>query len=48
MDNPPLRIPLGLDAIERLRQKLDSVRAEFDKYEDLSLAVAFDSAVDLD
>jgi len=48
MDNPPLRIPLGLDALERLRQKLDSVRAEFDKYEDLSLAVAFDSAVDLD
>ncbi|MBC8752356.1 NAD(P)-dependent dehydrogenase (short-subunit alcohol dehydrogenase family) [Paraburkholderia sp. WC7.3g] len=48
MENPPLRMPLGQDAIDRLRQKLDSVSAEFDKYEDLCLAVAFDSDCKLD
>ncbi|MDY0038296.1 MAG: oxidoreductase [Zoogloea oleivorans] len=48
MDRPPLRLPLGKDAIDRLRQKLDSVKAEFDAYEDLCLSVAFDSDYNLD
>ena len=38
----PLRLPLGADAVEGIRNKLDGVRAEIDAWE----AVALDTALD--
>ena len=45
---PPLRMPLGADSIDRLRGKLAAVAAEFDRYEHLCRAVAFDSEYPLE
>ena len=41
-ENTPLRLPLGADAVEGIRGKLDSVRAELDRWEDVAVSTAFD------
>jgi NAD(P)-dependent dehydrogenase (short-subunit alcohol dehydrogenase family) len=41
-EDTPLRLPLGADAVEGIRGKLDSVRAELDRWEAVSLATAFE------
>ena len=41
-ENTPLRLPLGADAVEDIRGKLDSVRAELDRWEDVAVSTAFD------
>lgn len=43
-EDTPLRLPLGADAVEGVRGKLDSVRAELDRWEGVSRATAFESA----
>lgn len=48
LDNPPLRLPTGEDGVSRMRQKLATTTAELDRFQDLCLAVAFDSTRDLD
>ncbi len=41
---PPLRLPLGTDAIDGIRRKLASVAAEVDRAEPVARATAFDAA----
>jgi NAD(P)-dependent dehydrogenase (short-subunit alcohol dehydrogenase family) len=41
-EETPLRLPLGADAVENIRDKLDSVRAEMDRWEAVSLDTALD------
>ena len=43
-EDTPLRLPLGADAVEGIRGKLDSVSAELDRWEDLALSTAFERA----
>jgi NAD(P)-dependent dehydrogenase (short-subunit alcohol dehydrogenase family) len=40
-DEPPLRLVLGEDAVNAIEQKLQSVKAELDKWRSVSLATAF-------
>jgi NAD(P)-dependent dehydrogenase (short-subunit alcohol dehydrogenase family) len=40
---PPLRLPLGTDSVELVRQKLRSVEVELDRWNDLSLSTKADS-----
>ncbi len=40
-EHPPLRLPLGVDAVERISGKLERVRAELDTWRDLSLSTGF-------
>lgn len=42
-EETPLRLPLGADAVENIRDKLDSVRAEMDRWEAVSLDTALDT-----
>ncbi len=42
-ENTPLRLPLGVDAVEGIRGKLNSVRAELDRWENVSVSTAFES-----
>jgi NAD(P)-dependent dehydrogenase (short-subunit alcohol dehydrogenase family) len=42
-DNPPLRLPLGKDAITAVREKLQWVEKEINDWEELSLNTAYDS-----
>lgn len=48
LENPPLRFPTGDDGLARMRQKLALTTEEADRFEALSLAVGFESTVDLD
>lgn len=48
MEKPPLRFPTGEDGLSRMKQKLQATAADAEKYSDLSLAVGFDSEMDLD
>ena len=41
-EDTPLRLPLGADAMEGIRGKLDSARAELDRWEDVALSTAFE------
>lgn len=41
MTNPPLRLPLGGDALEQILGKADFVRAEIDRWRELSLSTNF-------
>ncbi|MGH3149026.1 MAG: oxidoreductase [Rubrobacter sp.] len=41
-ENTPLRLPLGADAVEGIRGKLDSVRAELDLWEGVAASTAFE------
>lgn len=41
-DEPPLRLPLGPDAVDGIRGKLDSIRRELDVWERVSRATTFD------
>ena len=41
-ENTPLRLPLGADAVEGIRRKLDSVRAELDRRESVAVSTAFE------
>lgn len=43
-DETPLRLPLGPDAVEGIRGKLDAVRAELDRWESVSVATTFGEA----
>jgi NAD(P)-dependent dehydrogenase (short-subunit alcohol dehydrogenase family) len=43
-DEPPLRLVLGEDAVNAIEQKLQSVKAELDKWRSVSLATAFEGA----
>ena len=43
-EHTPLRLPLGADAVEGIRSKLGSVRAELDHWEDISLSTAFEES----
>lgn len=43
-DEPPLRLVLGEDAVNAIEQKLQSVKAELDKWQSVSLATAFEGA----
>ena len=43
-EETPLRLPLGSDAVEGIRDKLESVRAEIDAWEALALDTALDAA----
>lgn len=40
---PPMRIPLGEDAVQRLEAKVATVAAEFRKWKPVSLSIAFDA-----
>ena len=40
-EDAPLRLPLGADAVEGIRGKLDSVRAEVDRWEDVARSTAY-------
>ncbi len=42
---PPMRLPLGADAFERVRAKLRSVARELDQWESLGTATSFDGEV---
>lgn len=42
-EDTPLRLPLGADAVEGIRGKLDSVRVELDRWENVSVSTAFES-----
>lgn len=48
MEEPPLRFPTGDDGLSRMRQKLQATGADAEQYAELSLAVEFNSDVDLD
>ena len=43
-EDTPLRLPLGADAVGGIRGKLDSVRAELDHWEGVSVATGFEDA----
>lgn len=43
-NEPPLRLVLGEDAVNAIEQKLQSVKAELDKWRSTSLATAFEGA----
>ena len=45
-EHTPLRLPLGADAVEGIRSKLDAVRAELDDWEDISLSTALEESHD--
>src|SRR5260370_7770117 len=40
-DHPPLRLPLGVEAVERVRAKMLSVAADLDKWQNLSYPPTF-------
>jgi hypothetical protein len=40
-EDTPLRLPLGTDAVEGIRTKLETVRHEIDKWSGVALATAF-------
>lgn len=41
-DEPPLRLPLGQDALDMIREKLDSVRQETDAWEKTTVETSFE------
>jgi NAD(P)-dependent dehydrogenase (short-subunit alcohol dehydrogenase family) len=41
-DNPPLRIALGADSVHVITQKLESMKAELEKWKDVSMTTAFE------
>jgi NAD(P)-dependent dehydrogenase (short-subunit alcohol dehydrogenase family) len=41
-DQPPLRLPLGVDSIELIRDDIRSIAAEIDRWEELSLSTRVD------
>ena len=43
-DNPPLRLALGEDAVNGIEQKLESAKAELDRWRSLSLNTAYEGA----
>jgi NAD(P)-dependent dehydrogenase (short-subunit alcohol dehydrogenase family) len=45
-DDPPLRLPLGVEAVQHLRAEMASVTAELDKWQELSNSTRFDDWVD--
>jgi hypothetical protein len=40
--DPPLRIQLGTDAVDRVEAKLDFVRSELDRWREVSLSTDVD------
>jgi hypothetical protein len=42
--NPPLRLVLGADALERIRAKLASVASELDVWEETTVNTAFETS----
>ncbi len=42
-EDAPLRLPLGPDAVEGVRGKLDSVRADLERWETVSVSTAFEA-----
>ena len=46
MPDAPLRLPLGADAIDRLRKKVVSVSAEFERWSPVAISVAYDAPED--
>ena len=44
MENPPLRLALGKDALEGIRSKLAHVGAELDRMEDVTVSTDFDES----
>jgi NAD(P)-dependent dehydrogenase (short-subunit alcohol dehydrogenase family) len=42
-ENPPLRLPLGADALQMVRDEIAAVAADRDRWQELSLSTAFDS-----
>jgi short-subunit dehydrogenase len=48
LDAPPLRFATGDDGISRMRSKLARTTADADKFEQLGLAVAFESTTNMD
>jgi hypothetical protein len=40
--DPPLRIQLGTDAVDRVEAKLDFVRSELDRWREVSLSTDID------
>jgi len=45
MDALPLRLPLGEDALDRVRSKLEAGRAEFGAWRQVALSVSFDAPI---
>ena len=43
-EETPLRLPLGADAVEGIRSKLDAVRGELDAWEEVATATAFEES----
>ncbi len=41
MENPPLHLVLGSDALQLVRDKLDTLRAELDRWEAISRSTDF-------
>lgn len=44
-DNPPLRLALGADAIDGIKAKLESVKAELDTWQEVGVNTAYEGAV---
>jgi len=40
-DHPPLRLPLGVEAVERIRAKMSSIEADLDRWQTLSFSTKF-------
>lgn len=44
-DNPPLRLALGADAIDGIKAKLESVKAELDAWQEVGVNTAYEGSV---
>ena len=40
--NPPLRLPLGADAVEGIEAKLQAVRADIDAWREVAINTAYE------
>ena len=43
-DNPPMRLVLGEDALEAIREKIQSFQQELEEWEEVTLNTSFDDA----
>jgi hypothetical protein len=41
-DEPPLRLPLGQDSLDQIREKLDEIRQETDAWEKTTVETSFE------
>ena len=41
-ENPPLRLPLGADAVDGIEQKLEAVKADIDAWRKVAINTAYE------